>query len=101
MTGQKPDEDIRLPMQWTSDDGLCVGFTEGRPWRFPAADYENTQVALQDEDKASLLNHYRPVDPPAQHQRDAAHWRLDSGGIGSEQNLCHLRSYGDRKMCWW
>ena len=38
MTGTKPDEDIRRPMQWTSDSPN-VGFTIGLPWRTPADDY--------------------------------------------------------------
>ncbi len=61
MTGTKPDEDIRRPMQWRSDDGLNVGFTVGRPWRYPADDYEERSVALQTADPDSLLNHYRAL----------------------------------------
>ncbi len=61
MTGTKPDEDIRRPMQWSSDDGLSVGFTSGRPWRDPAEDYEERSVVLQTEDAGSLLFHYRAL----------------------------------------
>ncbi len=60
MTGTKPDEDIRLPMQWTSDDPN-VGFTTGVPWRAPAADYPDVSVALQEDDPDSLLNTYRTL----------------------------------------
>lgn len=60
MTGIKPDEDIRLPMQWTSDDDT-VGFTSGTPWRPPAEDYPERSVALQEDDPNSLLNHYRAL----------------------------------------
>lgn len=98
MTGQKPDEDIRLPMQWTSDDGLSVGFTEGRPWRFPAADYETRSVALQDEDKASLLNHYRQLI----HLRNTnAALRIgDWIPVESDSSkiYAYLRSYGDENV---
>ena len=61
MTGTKPDEDIRRPMQWSSDDGLSVGFTTGRPWRYPADDYEERSVVLQTDNPDSLLNHYRAL----------------------------------------
>jgi glycosidase len=61
MTGTKPDEDIRRLMQWRSDDGLSVGFTSGRPWRYPAEDYEERSVDLQADDPDSLLNHYRSL----------------------------------------
>ncbi len=60
MTGTKPDEDIRLPMQWTSDDP-GVGFTTGEPWRAPAADYPEVSVALENADPDSLLNDYRAL----------------------------------------
>ncbi|GAB4152611.1 MAG: alpha-amylase family glycosyl hydrolase [Candidatus Promineifilaceae bacterium] len=56
--GEKPDEDIRRPMQWTGDS-YRVGFTTGNPWRAPAADYETRNVSLQNETPDSLLNHYR------------------------------------------
>lgn len=60
MSGTKPDEDIRLPMQWRSDEA-GVGFTTGTPWRAPAADYPQVSVALQDADPDSLLNTYRTL----------------------------------------
>lgn len=60
MTGTKPDEDIRRPMQWVSDDP-GVGFTTGEPWRAPAEDFPQVSVALQDDEADSLLNHYRTL----------------------------------------
>ncbi|MBK9055463.1 MAG: DUF3459 domain-containing protein [Chloroflexi bacterium] len=60
MTGTKPDEDIRRPMQWVSDS-TRVGFTTARPWRAPASDYTERSVALQETDPNSLLNHYRTL----------------------------------------
>jgi glycosidase len=60
MTGVKPDEDIRRPMQWASDS-TKVGFTTGLPWRAPAADYQERSVALQEDDPDSLFNHYRAL----------------------------------------
>lgn len=59
MQGKKPDEDIRLPMQWSSDAN--AGFTTGTPWRAPASAYEHVNVAEQDQDPDSLLNHYRAL----------------------------------------
>lgn len=60
MTGTKPDEDIRLPMQWRAD-GPGVGFTTGKPWRAAAQDWPTTNVASQDSDPDSLLNLYRTL----------------------------------------
>ncbi|WP_420629377.1 alpha-amylase family glycosyl hydrolase [Candidatus Leptofilum sp.] len=60
MTGVKPDEDIRLPMQWASN-GPNVGFTEGTPWRPAAADFPVRSVDRQTDDPDSLLSLYRDL----------------------------------------
>lgn len=60
MTGTKPDEDIRLPMQWRAD-GPGVGFTTGQPWRAAALDWPTTNVASQNVDPDSLLSLYRTL----------------------------------------
>jgi alpha-amylase len=57
MTGVKPDEQIRTPMQWTS--GPNAGFTTGHPWQAVNTDYEEKNVDLQAAEPGSLLNHYR------------------------------------------
>ena len=57
MTGQKPDEMIRTPMQWTA--GEDAGFTTGRPWEPVNAGYEAVNVESQAADPDSLLHHYR------------------------------------------
>jgi glycosidase len=59
MKGQKPDEDIRLPMQWNPQKN--AGFTTNKPWRAPAKDYEFINVELQTGIPGSLLEHYRAV----------------------------------------
>jgi len=59
MTGQKPDELIRTPMQWSADAN--GGFTGGRPWQPLNADYETVNVAVQAADPHSLLNRYRAL----------------------------------------
>lgn len=60
MQGVKPDEDIRLPMQWTADP-TTAGFTTSSPWRAPGATTSIFNVASEDQDPASLLNHYRSL----------------------------------------
>jgi alpha-amylase len=60
MIGQKPDERIRTPMQWSSDTG--VGFTSGIPWQSPQSDYQEKNIENQKNDPASLLNHYRMLN---------------------------------------
>jgi glycosidase len=59
MQGKKPDEDIRLPMQWSADTN--AGFTTGMPWRAPNPNYIEVNVAKEDADPNSLLNLYRTL----------------------------------------
>jgi glycosidase len=58
MLGEKPDEDIRRPMQWTADSP-GAGFSDGQPWRPPYDDFPERNVAAQNDNPGSLLNHYR------------------------------------------
>jgi glycosidase len=59
MQGRKPDEDIRVPMQWNSDAN--AGFTTGTPWRATDANSSKVNVAVQKNSSDSLLNHYRTL----------------------------------------
>lgn len=54
LTGDKPDERIRTPMQWSGEPG--AGFTRGSPWQPLQADSLRTHVVAQDDDPGSLLN---------------------------------------------
>jgi len=59
MTGNKPDELLRTPMQWSGEPG--AGFTSGTPWQPVNQDYSQVNVAAQDADPDSLLNQYRAL----------------------------------------
>ena len=59
MSGAKPDEFIRTPMQWDAAEG--AGFTSGIPWQAINADYPQVNVAAQAGDSASLLETYRTL----------------------------------------
>jgi len=59
MLGQKPDPDIRLPMQWNSEPN--AGFTDGTPWRTPNTNFADFNVEGMQEDEESLWNHYRDL----------------------------------------
>ena len=81
MIGDKPDEQIRTPMQWSAATG--GGFTTGKPWEALQPDWATNNVASQTDDAASLLNHYRRLI----HLRQA-HVALSRGEmtIGSVSN---------------
>ena len=57
MIGDKPDETIRTPMQWSAANS--GGFTTTTPWESLQPDWRTKNVAAQEGDDASLLNHYR------------------------------------------
>jgi alpha-amylase len=59
MSGAKPDELIRTPMQW--DDSQGAGFTSGKPWEAVNSDFTLVNVAKQTGDNASLLEYYRSL----------------------------------------
>ncbi|MHB1311011.1 MAG: alpha-amylase family glycosyl hydrolase [Gemmatimonadaceae bacterium] len=61
MTGDKPDERLRTPMQWSA--ARNAGFTRGTPWEALQPDVATANVATQDRDPASLLNLYRRLIP--------------------------------------
>ncbi len=58
LTGAKPDERIRTPMPWSG--ARHGGFTRAsQPWERLEKGYEVRNVASQNADPDSLLNHYR------------------------------------------
>lgn len=59
MGGSKPDENIRRPMQW--DNTANAGFTTGKPWRSPDANFTDINVSSQTKDPDSLLSNYREL----------------------------------------
>ena len=59
MSGTKPDELIRTPMQWDNTPG--AGFTSGKPWEAVNSDFNLVNVTSQTGDSASLLEFYRKL----------------------------------------
>lgn len=57
MTGDKPDERLRTPMQWAR--APAAGFTTGKSWEALQPDSFTANVAAQERDTTSLLNLYR------------------------------------------
>jgi len=57
MSGAKPDENIRRPMQW--DNTLNAGFSTGTPWRAVHGGFSRFNVAKEENEAGSLLNTYK------------------------------------------
>jgi glycosidase len=96
MVGNKPDERLRTPMQWSG--APHAGFTSGKPWQQLADDSLTTTVAAQDGDPASLLQLHRRLI----HLR-AANPALGAGLIipltaSNDAVAAYLRRNGDRTV---
>jgi glycosidase len=94
MTGAKPDERLRTPMQWRA--GAGGGFTRGKPWEQLAGDSATITVAAQERDASSLLNLNRRLI----HLR-ASHPALASGGLvplttSNDGVAAYMRLQGER-----
>ncbi|KAF0108548.1 MAG: alpha amylase catalytic domain-containing protein [Anaerolineaceae bacterium] len=59
LMGEKPDEDIRRPMQWSSEK--YAGFSTAFPWRSVGPGWETNNAAAGTGDPASLLSHYQAL----------------------------------------
>ncbi len=59
MEGEKPDEQIRRPMQWASDGN--AGFSTSTPWEPIGPDYQTYNVTNELNDGNSILTYYRTL----------------------------------------
>jgi glycosidase/outer membrane protein assembly factor BamB len=61
MSGAKPDERIRTPMQWGVNAHGGPSFSRGEAWEPLQADWQTRTVDAQDGDPDSLLSYYRAL----------------------------------------
>ncbi|MGD1845314.1 MAG: alpha-amylase family glycosyl hydrolase, partial [Salibacteraceae bacterium] len=59
MRGEKPDQNIRRPMQWS--DANFGGFSTGGNWTALNSNFTCVNAASQSNDPTSLLHHYREL----------------------------------------
>ncbi|MEM7621616.1 MAG: alpha-amylase family glycosyl hydrolase [Planctomycetota bacterium] len=57
MSADKPDPELRTPMQWSGE--RHAGFSSVRPWKDPKPAYRRVNVAAQTGEVSSVLSHYR------------------------------------------
>ena len=83
--GRDPE---RTPMQWDASPG--AGFTTGRPWLRLAADHATRNVAVENEQAASMLTFYRALLALRRRQDSLAGGAI--ADIRAEGNLlCYVR----------
>ena len=96
MTGAKPDERLRTPMQWEATRG--GGFTRGTPWQQMQDDSMTTTVAAQDGDPRSILALHRQMIPIRDGNPALAGGRLVPLGTNNDAVAAYLRREGDRAV---
>ena len=90
MTGDKPDERLRTPMQWTASSR---GFTSGKPWETLQADTLTVNVAAQERRPNSLLSLYRKLGHLRATNRALREGRLEPIESGSDSVLAYWRMH--------
>jgi len=95
MTGDKPDERLRTPMQWTA---TSAGFTSGKPWEASQADTQAVNVAREDRDPNSLLNLYRRLARERNANSALENGRLIPVESGNESVLAYIRADSARAV---
>ncbi|MFZ5922198.1 MAG: alpha-amylase family glycosyl hydrolase [Chloroflexota bacterium] len=96
MSGAKPDEFIRTPMQWDASEG--AGFTSGIPWQAVNADYPQVNVAAQAGDPASLLEHYRTLIGLRNAHPALRNGKTVVAESSSSKLVAYLRTSGDENL---
>jgi alpha-amylase len=90
MSGRKPDEDIRKPMQWSSI--LNAGFTTGSPWRAVNSNYTAYNVETLKADPSSIWNHYRKLLQARQKFMSLRKGKFDLVNSSAGAALAYLRT---------
>jgi len=89
MTGDKPDERLRTPMQW--ERAPAAGFTSGKPWEALQADSFTANVAAESRDTASLLSLYRRLIKMRATKSALRNGELVPVETGNESLLAYIR----------
>ena len=89
MTGDKPDERLRTPMQWTT---TSRGFTSGKPWETMQGDTLTANVATE-EHKGSLLALYRELIRRRAQDTDLRDAPLEPVETGNESVIAYTRGH--------
>ena len=98
MSADKPDPQIRTPMQWTA--GSNVGFSSATPWIEPKPDSSSVNVALQTDDPLSLLSFYRDLIDLRRGNETLRKGALIPLETSDDRALAFLREHeGDRVLC--
>jgi glycosidase len=94
MTGDKPDERLRTPMQWAR--APAAGFTRGKPWEALQPDSFTANVAAENRNPNSLLNLYRRLIHLRATNPALRNGTLEPLETGNESVIAYMRGDGRR-----
>ncbi|MCC4114142.1 alpha-glucosidase [Aromatoleum toluclasticum] len=86
----------RGPMPW--DDGPQGGFTTGTPWLAAHQDYRSANVARQQADPDSVLQHYRALIALRRREPVLIHGRYTALAARSTRIYAYTRGEGDERI---
>jgi len=95
MTGDKPDERLRTPMQWTATSS---GFTSGKPWEPAQADTLQVNVAAEERQANSLLELYRWLIRLRANDAAVQRGTLEPVATGNDAVIAYERSEGKGRV---
>jgi alpha-amylase len=96
MTGSKPDENMRTPMQWDNSPG--AGFTKGKPWNKENQDYHYRNVKNFQQDYSSIWHTYQKAVALRNNQVALRRGNYRSVEVSSYSVFAFLRQYGDENI---
>ncbi len=96
MVGSKPDEDIRLPLQWNGEAN--AGFTTGTPWRAPKPDYTTKNIAIQQRDNDSHWHTYQQFIALRNNQVALKKGNYNTIALDASKVVAFLRQFEDENI---
>jgi oligo-1,6-glucosidase len=89
-------ENSRTPMQWDSSEN--AGFTTGTPWKRVNPNYPEINVARQDNDPNSVLNHFRKMAKLRNENLVLVYGSYELLLPDHDQIYAYTRTLGDEKL---
>lgn len=89
-------DNSRTPMQW--DDSKNAGFTNGTPWLPVNQNHQEINVAAQNEDPNSVLNHFRALSKLRKENKVLVYGAYELIAKDHPQIYAYTRTYGNDKV---
>ena len=89
-------ENSRTPMQWDTSEN--AGFTTGTPWKRVNPNYREINVAAQEKDPNSVLNHFRKMSQLRNKRLVLVYGQYDLLLDDHEQIYAYTRTLGNEKL---